>query len=902
MIRLTVNDDATSIDTSPLKPLNEVLREDLGLFGTKTGCAVGQCGACTVLIDGVPVQSCLTPVGKAAERDVTTIEGLQGDPTYETLARSFVEHGAIQCGFCTPGFLVAGTHLLRSGDQPDESSVIESLAGHLCRCTGYQKIREAFRVIDARPTDSSSGYVGSNVPRVDAWAKARGEAQYGADQVLPNTLHAVFVRSSLSHARILSVDISPALEVPGVVSALTAADVPGELLIGEIIKDTPVLAKDKVRFIGDPVAVVAAESVEAALTGVSAVEVEYEELPGVYSPFEALEDNTTDIHPTGNLMGASELTKGDSSAGLAKADVVIEGAYRTPRIEHAYLEPEAGMAYVDNNGVLVVKGCIQYPHSVHNELVRVTGLPANRIRVIQSFIGGAFGGKVDITVQAVIALLALRTGRPVQMVFDRRESISSTVKRHPFWITHRLGATLDGEIIAADIEAVNDTGAYALAGPIVLKRVSTHAAGAYEIPNVRTIVRAAYTNNVPSGAMRGFGLPQAIFATECQIDKLAAALEVDPIELRRRNALRKGSLTHTGQRIDHTALDRCLNIIQRFRDERREQIKQWNEPDHERGLGVAIMHYGLGYSGVPNPAIARITLGQDGKVSVMIGLVDVGQGSSTVFTQIAAHAMGVALSRIQLITEDTWLTDDPGPTSASRDTYFGGNAIVSGIRKLKETFIGRLADSMNLDRSTVEIYDDAVWSQGERIAAFQDACRTSLRSGSLSAKGVFDPDISLDDKGQGSPYPIYSFAGQMAEVDISLKTGHVRLIKLWAVHDSGSIVNPLGAEGQVEGGVAMALGNTLLEKIHLDNGEVLNSDLGGYVLPSIADTFDVETVFVDSPDPTGPFGAKGLGECSLLPTAPAIANAVRDAIGFDVQELPIDAAEITRFLRETTKH
>ena len=897
--RFTLNHQRVAVNLDRAQPLAEVLRDRFGLFATKVGCAEGRCGTCTVLVDGTPHYSCLLTPAKVEGHAVTTLEGLQGDPLFERVAESFVQAGAIQCGFCTSGLLVAVHALLRVNPSPSTEQVRHTLAGHLCRCAGYRKILEAVSAAagghqQGKPRPTGHRYVGRSVPRADAREKVRGVARYGADLALPGMLWAAFARSPHPHAVLKRVDVSGALRIGGVHAALTGADLPAEKLIGQVIKDTPVICFDKVRYIGDPIAVVAAESADVAREAASTVQAEYEVLSGVFSIEEALQPSAPTVQVAGNVQAERRVVKGQVDEALTSASIVLEHVYRTQLMEHAYLEPEAGIAYLDEQGRLTLVSSVQYPHYVREELARVTGLPLERIRVLQTYIGGAFGGKVDISVSCAISLLALKTNRPVKMVYSREESILNSVKRHPFEIRHRIGAEPDGRIVAMDVEALADTGAYAAAGPIVLGRVSVHGAGAYQIPNVRYVARAVNTNTVMRGAMRGFGVPQALFATECQIDRLARQLGIDPLDLRERNILREGAKTHTGQQLFDVGLAACLTAVRRVYEARRKEHATLSLPPGRcRGLGVAVMHYGLGYSGIPNPATATISVDRSGVITLRIGLGDLGQGSNTAILQMAAESLGVDLDAIHLITHDTDETVPSGPTSASRVTYFAGNAIQLAAREFLPRFLQHVAAEYKVEPTDrLRLEAGSVWDGTHRIASFAEACEQALPPQGVMVEGKFDPVTFMDANGQGVPYVVYSYAAHLAEVEVDTSLGTVDVLQIWAAHDAGTIVNPTLAEGQIEGGAVMGVGYALLEQLLGKDGRIENPSLGRYLIPTFADAPAITPIFVDNRERTGPFGAKGLAEPSVIPVAPAIVNAVYDATGVALDRLPIHPEDV----------
>ncbi|MBF7084462.1 molybdopterin-dependent oxidoreductase [Desulfallas sp. Bu1-1] len=534
--------------------LVDVLREKLGLTGTKKGCNSGECGACTVLLDGQPVASCVLPALKAQGKQIITVEGLGTAKELHPLQKAFLVHGAVQCGFCTPGMLMSAKALLDKNPSPTPEEIKMAISGNLCRCTGYKKIIDAVMAAAAElrgektitmPTVGEQ-VVGSSVPRVDGIPKVTGQAKFADDLSFPNMLYAKVLRSAHAHALIKNINTKRAKALPGVIAVLTADDVPGRNGYGIHIKDQPVLAKDKVRHYGDAVAVVAAETLKIAEQALELIEVDYEPLPGVFTVEDALKPGAPKIHPNGNLVLHRKVYKGDIEKGFQEADVIIEDTFKTPMVEHAYIEPEAGIGVYDG-GKIIVYAVSQGVHYHRSEIAANLNYPVSKIRVVQTTTGGGFGGKIDNSVHILVALLALKTGRPVKLTYTRAESIIASTKRHPFTMRYKLGARKDGKLVAAEVEIYGDTGAYNSYGTAVLTRVATCALGPYEVPNVKIDTYTVYTNNPVSGAMRAFGAPQAAIAHEAIMDELAKKIGISPVEIRRINAFRKGSATPTGQ-------------------------------------------------------------------------------------------------------------------------------------------------------------------------------------------------------------------------------------------------------------------------------------------------------------------------------------------------------------------
>ena len=746
-------------------------------------------------------------------------------------------------------------------------------------------------------------YVGRSLPRNDALYKVRGKARYAANISLPNMLHGCFVRSPYPYAKIKRVDVAKARALPGVQCVLTADEIPEErLYVGSLIHDTPILAKTIVRYVGEPVVAIAADSASIALAASQLVDVDYEPLVPITTPEQALHPDAPKLHPDGNITADLQAQSGDVEAALASADLVVEGTYENAPIEHCYLEAQAGVSFIDDNDVLTLLVCTQYPHFHHKQICRITGLPHDKVRVVQTVIGGAFGGKIDVTIECAVSLMTLKTGRPVKMVLQNEEVFTATTKRHVMKIRHRLGAMNDGRIVALDMDVLCDGGAYASYSLIVAGRCVIHAALPYDIPNVRAHIQTVFTNNVTAGAMRSFGVVKLAFATKSQINKVASLLGISPIEIRRKNAVVSGTKTITGQVLHGVGFKKTLDAIEPIYEERRRALaKDEAANGRQRGLGVACLGYGIGYSGTRNPSTARLEVNPDGKVIANCGTPDIGTGSDMALAQIAAEAAGVDIGRIQVVSGNSTKTDNSGPTSASRTTYFSGNAArLAGI-EFREQFAALAAAALQVPPDRVELRDDHLIVNNKHVT-FEEACRlVGPELGRVKAYGVFDPVAELDLKTfKGDTYPTYTFATHLAEVEVDTETGRIDACGYWAAHDAGRIVNPRAAEGQIEGGIVMGLGMALWEKLVRAAGYIQNPSMRDYLLPGIKDVPPtIRTMFVDNDDETGPFGAKGVAEASLIPVPAAVAAALYEAVGIRPDKLPMDSETVLNLLQAT---
>ena len=714
-------------------------------------------------------------------------------------------------------------------------------------------------------------FVGRELERADAAAKVAGRAAFAYDLKKEEMLFACVFRSDRPHARIRQIDTREALSLPGLARILSAKDIPGKNLFGAIRKDQPFLADGAIRFRGEPLLVVVAKNEEVARRACALIRVDYDEIAPILSPADA-ESSPLHLHKNGNLLSNRVVRKGDIDKGFGEADVIVEHTYSTQWIDHAFLETEAGIGYPDEQGRVVIESSTQNVHYKRAEVARLLGIPEERVRVIQATTGGGFGGKLDVTVEGFLALAVHHLQRPVLMRYTREESFLANTKRHPLHIEYKTGARKDGTLTAVKVKVIGDTGAYASYGETVCLRAAVHATGPYEVPHVHADSRMFYTNNLPSGAMRGFGIPQLAFAHESQIDEIASLLSLDPLEIRMKNCLKKGSLTATSQVLSASAgLLETLKKVEPFWRQRRKK-------EEGSGFGLGCMYYGIGNTAVPNPARAQVELAEDGQIILHTGACEIGQGSDTVLLQILLDALGMQPPNVILDRGDTDTSQDAGSTSASRQTYISGRAVYEAAGKMRE-FLERRGYYQGKDLR--EIYREA---EGQQPIRFD---------------GFFDPPTTGLDRetGQGAPYATYGFATHMTEVRVEEATGACRVKRVHASHDVGKGINPILIKGQVQGGISMGIGFALLEEFI--PGETTSFD--GYYLPTSMDMPDIEVLLVEDPEPTGPYGAKGVGEPALIPQAASIVNAIRDAVNVKVYELPCDVERLKILLERKEK-
>ena len=908
-IAFRVNGHTVTVSSSPLQRLSRLLREELGLTGTKVGCDAGDCGACTVLLDGDPVCACLVATGQVEGCEVTTVEGLagrvcSGEAVGARLQQAFLAHGAAQCGACTPGMLVAATALLERTPAPRENEVMDAIGGVLCRCTGYRKIIAA--ILDAGVKDAGAknivpasgaavspragAAVGKRLVRLDGKGKVDGSEIFGADEVPANAMVVRAIRSPYHRARFHFGDLAAFVrDHPGIEAVLTAKDVPGTNCYGVIgrFADQPVFAEEEARYRGEAIAAVVGEVAVVEALEVSEFPVRWKELTPLKDLDAALAKGARLIHENrhGNVLVRGRVVRGDVDKALDAADVVVEGEYDTGFVEHAYIEPEAGFARRVGDQI-EIQACTQSPYMDRSDIATILGIAPERVRIIPTAVGGGFGSKLDLSVQPFLAVAAWHLGKPVHMVYSRTESIVSTTKRHPAHMRLRGGCTQDGKLVALDFSADFNTGAYSSWGPTVAARVPVHASGPYYVPHYRAVTRAVHTNLVPAGAFRGFGVPQTAIAQEQLYDELADRVGMDRLEFRILNALDDQTLTVTGQVLGAgVGIRACLEALRPRWGAARREAAEFNlhaAGALRRGVGVAGMWYGCGNTSLPNPSTVRIGLKRDGRIALHQGAVDIGQGSNTIVAQICADALGAPIERFDLLSGDTAITPDCGKTSASRQTLVTGKAAQMAGEKLRSAIL-KLADacdcaSIHFEDSGVTVHD----GDKSHVVALGNLPLDGYGY-VITSEATFDPPTSpLDENGQGVPYAVFGFGAHMAEIEVDTELGTVRVLKVTAAHDVGRAINPTLIEGQIEGGVAQGLGMALMEEFFPGRGENLHD----YLIPSAGDIPPVESILIEDPSPIGPFGAKGIGEQAVIPTAPAILNALHDAIGIRLRRIP----------------
>jgi CO/xanthine dehydrogenase Mo-binding subunit/aerobic-type carbon monoxide dehydrogenase small subunit (CoxS/CutS family) len=937
--RLRVNGQEHTVRLAdPDARLLDFLREDLNLTAAKRGCGQGHCGACTVLIDGRAEPACLRRMGELDGADVLTLEGLAPSGRLHPLQRAFILEGAIQCGYCTPGMILAAKALLDANPDPTEAQVARALRRNLCRCTGYVKILKAVRQaageLRAGRTDfpregllpEEPAPLGRALPRVDALAKATGELKFADDLRFPATLYAAVLRAEPPHAVIEELDVSAAERRPGVAAVLTARDVPGRNAFGLLVEDQPVFAESKVRCVGDALAAVVADSPERARAALRDIRVRYRELPVLAGPEEALAPGAVRVHEIagrrvasegggeaaqgleGNVLARKRSGRGDPQRGFAEAEEVLEDEYRTQFVEHAYLEPESATAVPEPDGRITIHVGSQGPWEDRRQVAAALGWPEERVHIAHLPLGGGFGGKEDITVQIIAALGALKTGRPVRLTFSRQESIRASVKRHAQILRYKTGVKRDGTITAVSARLLADSGAYASVGEVVIQRSVSFGAGPYVVPHADLEALLVYTNNLPCGAMRGFGNPQSTFAAEVQLNRLAHRLGLDPFEIRLRNILEEGRSTITGERLASSVGARaCLLAVREAlgRAPRPEPRVGWKP-----GVGVACSYKNVGLgTGLDDFAGACGEILPGGWLRVRVGSADMGQGSDTTMAQIAAQVLGWPYARVYVQSGDT--DRDPASliTTASRQTFVSGNAVLAMARKLKGRLEAWLARRFGVPEEALELRRTAFVDRrsgrallsleelSEALAAEGTTLKTEVRYSAPQTSPELREPPGGREPGQGRLHAAYCFGAQAVLLEAEQATGRVRVLRVIAASDAGRAVNPAAVEGQIEGGVVMGLGYALSEEFRLERGRIATGSLARLGLWRADAVPPIECIIVENPHSEGPFGAKGMSELPVSMAAPAVVSALHDALGIWLTRIPATPERILEALR-----
>ncbi len=927
LITLNVNGKTYQLPRIPGETLSDLLRLRLKLTGTKIACEESECGACTVIMNGESVLSCSTPSEKANGKFITTIEGLakeeNGKTVLHPLQETFINNGAVQCGFCIPGQIMTAYGLLQREPNPTSSDIHHALKDTLCRCAGYPTIERSIleaaeslrnnHAVEKMANSSNDGthkVVGTAQARPDSVEKVTGKAIYSDDLVFEDMVFGAVRRALVPHAFVRSINIEKAKAYPGVLSVLTAEDIPGEKYHGLVIYDWPVMVgiNERVRYVGDAIAIVAAETTEIARAAADLVEVEFDLQPVISDPVISRHPESDTLHPNGNLLKHIKVRKGDVQQGFDSADIVMEEIFHTPSTDHLFMEPECSVAVPTKEGRMEIYVGSQIPYQDRLQVARTLGVAEDRVRIVGQLMGGGFGGKEDIAGQIHAAMLAQKLNRPVKILWDRHESLLVHPKRHATQIKVKIGAMKDGTLVSAQTELYGDTGAYASLGEKVLTRATTHSAGPYIIPNVHADCYAMYTNNPPAGAFRGFGVLQSAFAIESVMDMLAEKLNIDRIELRRKNALRVGAETSTGQVLrDSAGLVDCIDKVQA------EMIRVSGLPQADLfkprkvqgaehlvrawGFASAFKNTGLG-GGADDCSGAHVELYPTGKFQVRSAAAELGQGLVTVMQLVVCEELSQNPENVKVLVMDTDLTPNGGPTTASRQTFVTGNASKFAAIEMRNLITGTIAEKYDVDPNLIKFSPDGLLVSGKNIPFTQVYLDMVEMNVKPLAEYEYHAPVTTPLGVKGDMHVAFSFASQAAEIEVNQNTGEVKVIQVISANDVGKVINPVGLQGQVEGGVVMGVGHALLENFITEDGYVITDRMSRYRIPSIMHTPLITSIVVEDPSADGPYGAKGVGEIVLIPTPPAITNALYNITGLRLHNLPVDQEMVLKHLVE----
>lgn len=880
-VSITINGARRQFVVSPDRALLDVLREDLHLTGTKQSCdRKGQCGACTVIVNGKTTLACLTRAADLDNAEVITVEGLGTPDNPHLIQEAFVLSGAIQCGYCTPGMIMAAKALLDRNPNPDSDAIKKALARNLCRCTGYVKIIDAVKLAgrflrgEATPADilpaAGSGAMGISHPRPSSMLKACGLAEFTADIKMDGALELAVLRSTAPHAQIKALDTAKAEKMPGVAGVMTAKDIKGTNRLKMIFADQPILCEDRVRTLGDPIAVVAAATRAQAEAAVAAINIEYEPLKVMMTPAEALAPDAVQIHEKyPNLCFQQPQIKGDAEKAFNEAAYLVEADFSTQLNHQAPLEPEACVAFLEGEGEdaqLVVIGRSIQIHA-HMAILQAA-LGWENMRYEEAYTGGQFGIKAAITSEGITAAAALHFKRPVRYIPSLHESMLLTSKRHPFYMSVKLAADQNGKLTAYNNDFIVDNGAYQILGIVVVNRALQMLSGSYDIPNISILSRLVYTNNAAGGAARGAGPPQVIFALESAVDMLAEKAGIDPLEFRLMNSLQPGKSVSTGDVVQEWPFPPLCEAIRPQYDRACKEAAAFQNGPVKRGVGLAADSFGIADPG--DAGRVAVECDPDDGITIYGAVADPGEGNDSMLTQIGAHLMNLPLGKVRLVTRTTASTTSTGPSAGSRMTYLCGGALVNAIEQLKQAMVEAGANT----------YD-----------ALQKAGKPTRYMGHkrVEAQTPLDPKT-----GQGPTFESQVHDIQLAEVEVNTDTGEVKVIRMVTAVDAGPVIHPQNLEGQLEGGMDQGVGYALREEyIHGKTRDWLT-----FKFPTMKTAFDMEIITRETPRARGTLGGTGIGEMTMVPTAAAVTNAIYNACGVRILDLPATPEKIKAALAE----
>jgi len=912
----TVNGKSYELLIEDQAMLSAVLRDKIGLTGTKLGCEQGSCGACTVLLNDKPVLSCITPALKCNGMNITTIEGVAKNGVLHKLQEKFVEKGAIQCGYCTPGMVMTLLGFFKENPNPSEQEIKEAISGNLCRCTGYKKIIAGVKEyseeingkskkleIKEKKNKSEFNVLGIPRPSIEAVKKVKGEAEYADDIKIKNSLYCKFLRSTQPHAKIENIDTSEALKIQGVRGIIVGKDLPVTFGVLPVSENETAMAVEKTRYIGEIVAAVAADTEEIAEFACKKIYVKYAPMKPFFDFDESLNDigDNEKIHShtkfNNNIHKVAELRFGDQKQGFQEADYVSEMDFQFTGVNHAFTEPHAATAYWDENGLTIISAT-QVPHYLHRHLSRVLEVPMSKVRVIKPYVGGGFGGKSDpFPHEMIIAHLSRITGQPVRVRLNREEVFLTNHGRHPTRMKMQMGMDNDCNFKVLDADIVIDGGAYGSFGVVTTYYNGVLLQAPYNISNFGFRTKRVYTNKPQCGAMRGHGAVNSRFAVETLIDDLARKVNIDPCELRLKNFLDSNTQTVGQFRITSNGSEQSLRAAMKESGWK----EKFGKLPFGRGIGVACGFYISG-SALPihwneyPQSVVHLKVDLDGRVLITSGSSDIGQGSDTMLAIIVAEVLGLEIDNIFVLAADTLLTPIDLGSYSSRVTFMAGNAAKMAAENLRIKILDSVSIFKNISANELNISNERVFSNDKTVdISWKEAIEiTTKKVGALTVSGYYNsPKLGGNFKGAGAGLsPSYSFGAVIAEVSVEPETGAVKVENIWGAHDCGRALNPLAVEGQLEGSWHMGMGQALSEEMRFHDGLLLNGNFIDYKIPTSLDTPPINTTIIETIDPEGPFGAKECGEGGIHPVIPAIANAVFDATGVRITSLPIKPDEI----------
>ena len=900
-------------------PLVRFLREELYLTGTKQGCdSEGTCGLCKVIINGKAKISCKAIMANLSGANIETIENLAVNGNLpHPLLQTVIQDGIFQCGFCAPGAILSAKALLDQNLNPTQKEIERAISGVLCRCAGLNRIDQSIVRAAAilRGDEESTWTEEDTANEYMMLEKLTGKLVFTDDLRFPDMYYAKALRANVAHGLVKKVDVTKAEKMEGIVRILTGKDIQGENVFGLIVPDQPVFCDHEVRFVGDTLALVIGETEEQIETALETIEVEIDPLPVIHNISEALKPDAPVLHPRlkdvypdmPNVLKHFHHSKGDIKKGFAEADLIYEQSYKVPFVEHAYMETETSVGKLEEDGTVKIFVGSQGPTDDRSQIAKVLGVNEEKVQIAHMYMGGGFGGKEDISGQIHAALATTAIGKPVKVHWDRKESLLVSYKRHAADLYYKVGATKDGRITAAEITAYGDTGAYALSGEAVLFRMMAFACGPYEVPHVEVNTYAVHTNNIPCGAFRGYGSPQVTFAAETHFEHMIHELGLDPMEARLKNALDFGKATITGDVLTKEVGAGMVECLSALKTELLRTEMPQIDANEKLGVGIACAYKNVGLgSNIPDQAGAVVALEKDGKFLVRHGAADMGQGSNQVMAVLVSKVLGVPVSDIRVHTGDTRLDPHGGMTTASRATFISGNAVLiaaEGFKKIlwqaaADEFDASIDDLTIRDGKFVDIKSGQEYISLTRLAEHEEQFHFESSYKAPKTQQPSEHSESYPEVPDAPLHFAYDFGAQAAVVAVNEDKGTTRVLKIIAAHDSGTPLIYKNVIGQLEGAAIQGMGYALSESFDFKNSIPKSLRLKDLGLPRFRDLPEIVAIPITDPHPKGPFGAKGMGELAITPTAPAIVNAIHDAVGVWMRELPVTKERLLEAIRK----